>query len=157
MAATVILQFRSNLAASAQTVWAEASTMTGVNAELGPWLRMSYPARAERLGDADVAAGTVFFWSWLLLFGLLPIDRHALRLERLYPGAGFDERSHSLSQKSWVHRRRVVRISDSSCMLTDELEFTPRIALMAAFLKPVVTALFRHRHRRLMARYGEAT
>lgn len=82
------LGFESLLAAPPAAIWAQASTMAGVNAELGPWVRMSYPADRAALDGQAVPLGQVLFRSWLCAFGVLPFDRHALRLERLYPGVG---------------------------------------------------------------------
>jgi hypothetical protein len=147
------LRFESRLAATPDTVWASASTMAGVNAELGPWLRMSHPADRTALDGQAVPVGTLLFHSWLCLFGWLPIDRHALVLEQLYPGIGFDERSSSWMQKIWVHRRRIEAVP-GGCRVSDELEITPRLRLQAPLVRWVVAALFRHRHRRLRARYG---
>lgn len=147
------LRFESRLAAAPETVWAQASTMAGVNAELGPWVRMSYPADRAALDGQDVPLGQVLFQSWLSLLGLIPFDRHALALERLYPGIGFDERSTSWLQKLWVHRRRIEAVEGGSRVI-DELEVRPRLPFMAPVVSLIVSALFRHRHRRLRARYG---
>jgi ligand-binding SRPBCC domain-containing protein len=150
------LRFESRLAASAPAVWAEVSTMGGVNAELLPLMRMTYPVHAQRLEAADVKPGTVLFQSWLLAFGVLPVDRHALSLERLYPGEGFDERSSSWMQRIWIHRRRITTVDAGSCHVTDEVSFEPRLPFAAPLLRGIVGALFAHRHRRLRRRFGEA-
>lgn len=147
------LRFESRLAAAPETVWAVASTMAGVNAELGPWLRMSHPADRAALDAQAVPLGAVLFRSWLCVFGLIPFDRHALVLEQLYPGAGFDERSSSWLQKVWIHRRRIEAVP-GGCRLSDELEIAPRLRMQAPLVRWLVAALFRHRHRRLRARYG---
>lgn len=151
------LRFESRLAASAPDVWATVSTMRGVNAELLPLMRMTHPAHADRLESADVKPGEVLFRSWLLAFGVLPIDRHALSLERLYPGEGFDERSSSWMQRVWIHRRRVTALDCGGCRVTDELSFEPRLFFAAPLLRRIVGTLFDHRHRRLRRRYGEIT
>lgn len=145
------LHFESRLAASATEVWRVASTMRGVNAELMPLLRMTHPARHADLNT--LAIGECAFASWLLLFGLLPIDRHLLQLERVLPGEGFDERSHAWTQKVWVHRRRVLAAADG-CVVRDTLAFEPRLALMRPLLRVMVRTVFEHRHRRLRARFG---
>lgn len=151
----VSLRFESQLAASPATVWAHASTMAGVNAELGPWLRMSHPAHAAELGALVVGPGKVLFQSWLLVLGIIPFDRHALCLERLLPGSGFDERSSSWLQKSWVHRRRILP-SGSGSRISDELEFEPRLGFAAPMVKPIIRAVFQHRHRQLLKKFGAA-
>jgi len=149
------LRFESLLATPAPDVWAEVSTMGGVNAELLPLMRMTHPAHVHRLEAADVEPGSVLFQSWLLAFGVLPIDRHALSLERVYPGEGFDERSSSWMQRVWIHRRRVIALDGGGCRVTDEVSFEPRLSLAAPVLRRIVGALFDHRHRRLQRRFGE--
>lgn len=147
------LRFESRLRAPPAEVWSQVSTMAGVNAELGPWVRMSYPAGRAVLDAQPVPLGECLFQSWLCAFGVLPFDCHALVLERLYPGVGFDERSSSWLQKLWVHRRRVEAIEGGS-RVTDELEVEPRLPVAAPMVRWIVGALFCHRHRRLRARFG---
>mgnify|MGYP001602215182 CR=1 FL=1 len=147
------LQFSSDLAAPAAKVWARVSTMDGVNAELHPLMHMTAPAAfmAAKLEDAPL--NQTLFRSWLLLFCVLPVDRHALMFERFHAGTGFDERSTSWSQKLWMHRRRVLGTADG-CRVTDELEFVPRLGLLGPLLKILVARIFMHRHHRLRALFG---
>ena len=147
------LRFESRLREAPQAVWAQASTMAGVNAELGPWVRMSYPVDRAALDGQDVPLGEVLFQSWLCVFGLIPFDRHALVLERLYPGVGFDERSTSWMQRLWIHRRRIEAV-EGGARVTDELEIEPRLPFAAPLVRRIVGFLFAHRHRRLRARFG---
>ena len=144
----VRLSFVSDLAASPAQVWQRVSTMNGVNHELMPLLRMTHPPEAADLSSPLLQLGQTAFASWLLLFGILPIDRHYLMLERLYPGEGFDERSWSWMQAEWIHRRRVLAI-EGGTRVTDELEFMPRLGIAAYLLRPVIRHVFNHRHRRL--------
>ncbi|MGQ0699817.1 MAG: hypothetical protein ACT4PZ_16440 [Panacagrimonas sp.] len=150
------LAFASDLATPAETVWAAVSTMNGVNDELMPLMCMTYPPELSNLESAAFAPNKVLFRSWLMLFGCVPVDRHSLRLERLYPGEGFDERSSSWTQRVWIHRRRVLVI-DAGCRVSDELEFQPRVSILALVLHGFVRMLFRHRHRRLRAKFGTAS
>lgn len=156
--ATIRLSFDTHLRAPAADVWAVVSTMDGVNAELRPFVRMTHPAHLQSLADADddLSPGEVVFQSWLLAFGFLPIDRHALGLERIYEGEGFDEESTSWLQRRWRHERRVMPDPTGGCTVTDELTAEPRLALLAPVLRLVVSALFRHRHRKLARRFGSA-
>ena len=147
------LAFASDLAAPADRVWAAVSTMEGVNYELLPLLRMTYPPQMANLESTSFRPGELLFRSWLLLFGFLPVDLHALALERLYAGLGFDERSSSWMQHTWVHRRRV-RAIEGGCRVSDELEFLPRVSMAAPVLNVFVNLIFHHRHRRLRARFG---
>ena len=148
----VALRFESVLAAPADDVWREVSTMQGVNYELMPLMRMSVPAHVAGMSLANAPVGERAFHSWLLLFGVLPIDRHALTFERLYDN-GFDERSSSWMQRTWIHRRRVEAVAGGT-RVTDELDFEPRFWRHELVLRPVIRALFKHRHRRLRRRFG---
>ena len=154
---SIRLEFGSELAAPQEQVWRHASSMAGVNYELGPWVRMSHPPQFASITDA-LAAGAVpgrtLFHSWITLGRLLVLDRHAFGFERLLPGEGFDERSHSWTQHLWLHRRRLAAVPGGTC-LTDQLEFQPRLFLMAPLLRLIISGLFRHRHRRLRRRFGD--
>ena len=99
------VQLESLLAASPETVWERASTFEGVNDELRPLLRMTAPARVRALDPSEVVLGERIFRSWVLLFGVLPIDFDDLTLIALEPGRGFHERSRMLSMKVWEHER----------------------------------------------------
>ena len=130
------------------------TTFDGVNRELGPWMRMTHPREAEGLSIADAPVGQRLFRSWVLLFGLLPIDYDDITLESVLPGAGFDERSSMLSMRVWEHRRRLRPLGDRACAVEDRLGFEPRVALTLPVLRAVVSRLFRHRHARLVRRFG---
>lgn len=146
--------FRSSVAASPDDVWAVVSTMDGVNAELGPWIRMTHPPHLRSLADAPVVPGQVVIRSWLLAGGVLPIDRHALGLERVDPGVGFAEASTSWLQRRWRHERRLTAVAGGGCLVADRLEVQPRLRFATPVVARIVTALFEHRHRRLRARFG---
>lgn len=145
------LELRSALRASADEVWAHASTMAGVNDELAPWVRMTVPhfAQGKRLADAE--PGREAFRSILLLLGVIPFDSHHLTLERVLE-RGFDEESWSWLQRRWRHERRVAP-STGGCIVTDRLTVAPRLA-PAFLVKPIVQRLFAARHRRLRSRFG---
>lgn len=150
------LRFESRLAASAADVWAVASTMPGVNHELMPLMRMAHPPDVPALDDSTcVRPGEIVLRSWLMLGGVLPIDRHTLIFDRLYPGQGFDEHSHSWLQRVWLHQRRVQSEGEDGCRVIDSLAFEPRLRMLEALVTPVVRTLFEHRHRRLRARFGQ--
>jgi hypothetical protein len=127
--------------------------MEGVNEELSPFVRMGVPrgARARRLSDLPTAR--VAYHSWLFLFGVLPFDRHALRLVRIDAGRGFLERSSTLLQGLWEHERRV-EADDGGTRVTDRLKVRPRLPFAAPLTRGIVGALFTHRHRRLRKRFG---
>lgn len=144
------VELSSALSASADAVWAHASTMDGVNLELAPWVRMTVPsaARGRRLSDAE--PGREAFASVLLLLGLVPFDVHHLTLARV-DARGFQEDSWSWLQRRWRHERQVDP-TPGGCVVTDRVVFTPRLGgpLAAALVRAVFTA----RHRKLRALFG---
>ena len=142
----------SRLAAKPDAVWARVTSTSGINHELGPWLRMTAPAGVE-LTPAAVPLGTRWFRSWVLLLGILPIDYDDLRIERLEPGRGFLECSQMLSARTWRHERTLVAIAGGTSV-RDAVTFEPRVALTAPLHGAVIAAIFRHRHRRLRAWFG---
>jgi hypothetical protein len=146
------LRFESQLATDATTLWQHASSMAGVNYELMPLVRMTHPADRAALPHENIPKD-VLFQSWLLLFGFLPFDRHALRLTDVWPQKGFNEDSTSWLQARWIHKRRVHEHANGVVVI-DELEITPRIRFAAPIVALMVQQIFRHRHRRLQRRFG---
>ena len=146
------LNFESSLRAPQTEVWRHASSMQGVNHELMPMLRMTHPPEATDLTSPLLKIGETAFISTLLLFGVLPIDRHHLMLEGVYEH-GFDERSWSWTQKIWIHQRRVIA-DGSGTRVTDELEFEPRLFFAAPVLRSIIRGVFEHRHKRLREKFG---
>jgi len=127
--------------------------MQGVNAELMPILRMTYPPTLSSLDAAPrELLGKLAFKSWVLLLGWLPVDRHFLSLTSVTTGEGFDERSSSWSNRVWNHRRTLTPI-DGGTHIVDELSFEPRVALAAPFLRWFITTVFTHRHRVLRRQF----
>ncbi len=149
------LSFLSVLATAARDVWSVVGTMAGVNAELGPWFRMTTPDAASRLRLEDAPIGVPLFSSWVLLRGV-PVDRHALMLEQVVPGEGFREHSTSWLEASWIHERHVRAAGEDACTVEDHLAFVPRLALVRPLVRRIVAATFRHRHRQLRRRFGTA-
>jgi hypothetical protein len=111
--------------------------MEGVNEELMPLVRMTVPRRARGLTLAG---------------GVVPFDAHFLCLEAIGERR-FLERSSSLLQRVWEHERTVVP-EGGGCRVTDRVTFEPRLPGAARLAGPLVERIFRHRHRRLVARFG---
>jgi ligand-binding SRPBCC domain-containing protein len=150
---SISLTFSSALSAPADEVWAVVSTMDRVNHELRPWVRMTYPSTARSLTARDVDPGVVLFRSWLLAFGVIPFDRHALALDAVDDDGGFVEESTSWLQKRWRHERHVEQDGTGS-RVTDQLVVEPRIPFAAPLVAAIVRRIFEHRHRRLQRRFG---
>jgi ligand-binding SRPBCC domain-containing protein len=129
------------------------STFEGINDELRPLMRMTAPAHVRALEPADVVLGDRIFRSWVLLFGVLPIDYDDLTLVALEPGRGFHERSRMLSMRVWEHERWLTP-EGAGCRVVDRLSFQPRLPGMGPLIERFIRATFRHRHKRLRRWFG---
>jgi ligand-binding SRPBCC domain-containing protein len=144
----------SRLEARPDRVWDRIISPAGINDELRPLLRMTVPRGVERLDPASIELGSPIGRSWVLLFGLVPFDYDEITLIRLEEGRCFLERSRMLSQRVWEHERTLEPTADGGCLITDRVRWEPRIPVPGAPLRPLIRALFRHRHRRLRRRFG---
>lgn len=136
-------------------VWNRVNTLAGVNAELMPLVCMTAPADSYQLPFTQAACRQPLFASWLLLFGVLPFDRHQLQLDEVWEG-GFRENSSSLIHRYWRHER-IITPNDGGSMISDTLEFEPHLAWLGYLLLPVVRMIFTHRHRRLCRQFGTSS
>jgi len=125
----------SHLAAPVAAVWARVSTMDGVNAELMPLVRMTAPP------GATIERG---FTSTLLLAGVVPIDRHRLRLAAFTPPHGFSERSTTVVHRRWHHDRTLRDDGAGGTVLTDVVTYDARVP----FPRAAVALMFTLRLRR---------
>lgn len=146
----------SRLDASAEEVWRRVTTAAGVNAELMPLARMTVPRGVEDFDIGDVSPPATIGRSWILLFGLVPIDWDRIHLVGVEPGRGFHERSEMLTQRLWEHRRALAPVGTGACTVTDRVSFEPRLPFLAPLLRPLFVSVFRHRHRRLRRHFGGA-
>src|SRR5947207_12757197 len=121
--------------AARAAVWQRISTMAGVNAELMPLARMTYPAAVAELRAEDVVPGERLFRSWILLFGVLPIDYDDITLVRIEDERGFLERSPMLSQRTWEHERTLEPRPGGGTRVTDRVRFEPRLPGVARLLR----------------------
>ena len=129
------------------------ATFEGINDEFRPLFRMTAPARVRREGLAAVEVGKRVCRSWVLRFGVLPVDYDDITLVRLEPPNGFLERSAMLSQRTWEHERTLEAVG-AHCRLTDRVRYEPRLPLPDAVLRNLYRFVFRHRHHRLRRRFG---
>jgi ligand-binding SRPBCC domain-containing protein len=106
------------------------------------------------LDPSEVVLGERIFRSWVLLFGVIPIDYDDITLIALEPGRGFHERSRMLSMRVWEHERTLEPDGESATRVRDRLSFEPRLPGSGPLLERIVRATFRHRHRRLRRRFG---
>ena len=145
----------SVLHGTAAAVWARVVTAEGINDEFAPWMRMTLPRSVRSI--ADVTPGVPFGRSWILAFGVIPIDYDDLCIVELEPGH-FLERSRLFSAPVWEHGRTVVD-APSGCELHDRVSFEPRRIVQripggVRLHRAVVGSIFTHRHRRLCRHFN---
>ncbi len=147
-----VLEIKSELDAEPDQIKADIFSMQGVNYELLPLVKMTVPRAWRKAPVNDWPRNVRIFTSVILLFGLLPADLHVFRLKDAWDN-GFEEESKSLMNRKWNHRRTIER-QGAGCVITDKVEFLPRLGIMGVVTKPIYAAVFRHRHGRLRARYA---
>lgn len=118
---------------------------------MAPWFRMTGPQGVDHLEPEQLALGQRLFRSWLLLFGVLPLDYDDLTFVRFEPGKGFLERSRMVSAKVWEHERTLEPHPEGT-LLTDRIRFEPRLPLPG--LRGLYSGVFRHRHAQLRRHFG---
>lgn len=148
------LVVKSKLAIGPEKFWGEQSIAT-VNFELGPWIQMSAPAAWRSLKLKDWNGNGQLFKSWVLLLGILPLDRHAFGKLDLSQKMRFIEHSSSWINRIWQHERAVKAVA-GGCEITDKISFAPRLPLLSPVLKAIYILVFRHRHSKLRALYAAA-
>lgn len=148
------IEFSSLLDAPAERVWSQVTDFRQINAELMPILRMTVPSDWTDLSLESIRPGQKLFRSWLLLFGVLPIDYDDLGIAEVGPGYRFRERSQMMSAAMWEHERLVEDAAFGKCQITDRVRFTPRWKLSGLVLNWFVPRLFAHRHHKLRGRFS---
>jgi len=150
----ISLRFESRLRAPAERVWEWITSVEGIRAEMRPFLHMTAPRGFRSLRDVKVTPGERLCRSYVLLFGVLPIDYSDMTLMELSPGHGFVEQSPTGSMRLWRHERRIEPCpSDpAAVLLVDQLTFQPRAAgrLVGWFIR----RFFAHRHGVLRGNLG---
>jgi hypothetical protein len=141
----------SFLDASAESVWERIASFEGINDEFAGVLRMTAPKDVREAGLDGVRVGERLCRSWILLFGVVPVDYDDITIVELEPGRGFLERSPMLSNRLWEHRRAIEPLGPGTCRVTDAIRWEPRVPLPVA---PVYRAVFALRHRRLRKHFG---
>ena len=145
--------FTSDLTAPAEALWAHATSPAGVNRELFPLARMTFPRSVERLAFDAEHLGQRLFRSWILLLGVLPVDYDDLTLLRVTPGMEFVEVSPMLSQREWHHQRTLTPVAGGT-RLVDTVCFVPRVAALGRPYQVVFAQTFALRHRNLRRLFG---
>lgn len=143
----------STLAAPPAAVWQHASSPAGINRELMPLARMTFPPAVAALSAETVTLGQRVCRSWVLLFGLFPVDYDDVTLIELEPGRRFLERSPMLSQRFWQHERTIDPIEGGS-RVCDRVHFIPRVPFLSPVYRAILRGAFALRHRNLRRVFG---
>ena len=146
------LSFESKFDVEKKVLVDHSFSMKGVNAELFPWLRLTYPAGILR--ENVEAPGRFFFHSWVLFLGFIPIDYYSFYFTSYNIDGHFYENSSSLTYKNWCHIREVSE-TEGGCTLKDELEIKPHLIFLSPLIRFFVRRLFIHRHRVLKKKFNK--
>jgi ligand-binding SRPBCC domain-containing protein len=147
MRLTVKVKLRTNCS----DVWAAVSTVGGINRELAPFVRLTDPTGGAPFDAEAWQVGAPV--SWQLLLGVIPVDRHRIKLVALPDGRGFRESSSTWWHRVWWHERTLLADS-GGCVVRDSVEIEPRLGVPAPLVGWAVRWMFRQRHRSLQRRFG---
>src|SRR5262249_7811846 len=146
----------TRLRARPDEVWQHASSFIGVNRELWPLARMTYPPSMARLVPGRVPLVRTAFRSWILLLGLIPVDFDDITLIELTPGPGFYEVSRLLTWREGRPRRPITATQGGGAVI-DETAPDPRGRWLGPFWAGVYRRASRLRHGRLKRLLGGAS
>jgi ligand-binding SRPBCC domain-containing protein len=149
---SVRITFESKLPVAPDELWDWSTSVHGVEAELGPLLKLDFPKGMTHIPRDGSNLGKVLGNCKFLLFGIVPIDLSRLTFVEVEPGRRFVEQSPLLSMKRWRHERIIAPGSDGT-RLIDVLEFTPRFA--TGITKWFISQLWKHRHAVLVRQFHE--
>ena len=143
-------EFASRLSVEPDVLWQDVTSLSGISAELGPFLRMDSVDGLTHLAQLQTEAGVAPLVADLRLAGVLPLGR--VRIEIVKLGRWHvTERSDQPGMKSWQHQRSL-ELAGRGCLLVDRLQFAPGFAPRIAAAS--IRWLFAHRHARLRARWS---
>jgi len=148
----VRIRFESRIPRSAAELWAWSTSARGVHAEMAPVLKLEFPKGMQHIPQGQDSLGSPLGNCRFLLFGVVPVDLSRLTFVEMEPGRRFVEQSPLLSMKSWRHERLIEPVADGA-LVTDSLEFTPRMA--GPVVGWLVGRFFAHRHAVLRREFGE--
>jgi len=140
---TVRVKFESKVPRTASELWAWSTSVRGVDAEMGPVLKLEFPKGMTHIPRDGSGLNKPLGNCKFLLFGLVPVDLSRLTFVEVDPGRRFVEQSPLLSMKSWRHERVIAPGADGT-RVVDTLEFTPRFA--TGIVTWFISKFFQHRH-----------
>jgi len=139
----------SHLGCTASELWGHAITPQGINRELFPLLKMTSPKSYQnRSGMTGVPLNQKLFRSWILLFGVIPVEYDDITVVEMIPEQKFVEVSTMCTQKVWRHERRFTQVSEV-CEVTDQVTFEPKLKLFGPVQLMIFRLVFQLRHKNL--------
>lgn len=138
--------------ADKHTLWNHITQMKNVNAELMPFVRMTYPTNRSEIGNNDVPLHETLFKSYVFLFEFIPIDIHYLKLDKIDFGNAFYENSTTMTHKYWKHTRTLTSQNEKT-FVCDEVHFLPRFEPLGNVMLPIIKKVFEHRHEQLKKQF----
>jgi ligand-binding SRPBCC domain-containing protein len=152
MSSTVRVKFESRVPTSPAELWNWSTSVHGVDAEMGPVLKLDFPKGMTHIPRDGSGLGQPLGNCKFLLFGVVPVDMSRLTFVEVEPGRRFVEQSPLLSMKSWRHER-VIAPGPDGTRVVDSLEFTPRFATRVVTW--AISTFFEHRHAVLKRTFRE--
>lgn len=146
-------EIETQLAVSPNELAHDSLSMSGVNFELGPLLKMSAPDIWQSKPITEWPTNQNLFGSNVLLLGLIPIDRHYFKF-RTISSFGFNESSKSVMNKLWSHER-IIKSAGSGSVVKDIIIYESKLGISGNLFMPIYKAIFKHRHNRLRAKYSK--
>ena len=151
--AAVTLTFTTTLAQPPEKVWAHATSLEGINAEIAPLLRIATPPGVKDLATLkDFLATGRPLTAMLMGGGWLPLTWWEPRVE-LLEGMRFVERSSMPPFVLWRHEREL-KPAGAGTEVVDRITLAPRFPWPEPVVQGFVEQLFLHRHRRLKEMFG---
>jgi len=149
---TIRVQFESKVPRSPAELWDWSTSVHGVEAEMGPILKLDFPDGMTHIPRDPGKLGKSLGNCKFRLFGFVPVDLSRLTFTEVDPGRRFVEESPLLSMKSWRHERVIAPDTDGT-RVVDSLVFTPRFA--GRVVGWFIQRFFQHRHAVLRRLNGE--
>lgn len=151
--AALTMTFTTALPRPAEELWAHATTLEGINAELAPLLRIATPPGVVDLKTLhDHLASGRPLTAMLMGAGLVPLTWWEPTVE-LVGDRRFVEQSTMPPLSLWRHEREV-RETEGGCEVVDRVTFTPRFPWPEPLVASTIRQLFEHRHAQLRHRFG---
>ena len=145
-------EIETDLCLRPDEAWSHMTSPSGVNAEFWPFIRMTFPSTMEDV-TTDWQPGRHLFRSWLLLFGIIPVEYDDFGFKEVDIGKRFLESSEMLSQHQWIHEREISE-TPAGARISDRVSFVSRLPYLESVYLGVFRLVFRYRHFRLKRLFG---